>query len=94
LGLFSYDKARSRFVLRQFHVEEFVNQYLGEKPSAEGQPLCFTTEAIENIPAGWQARETYTVLGPDEFVEVFELAPPGDEFAQYSRSHLERLTVT
>jgi hypothetical protein len=94
LGLFSYDKARGQFVLRQFHVEGFVNQYVCEKPVADGLPLCFTTEAIENIPAGWQARETYSVLGPDEFVEVFELAPSGGEFSQYSRSHLKRLAVT
>ncbi|MEP7357834.1 MAG: hypothetical protein ABI847_11375 [Anaerolineales bacterium] len=93
LGLFSYDKARGQFVLRQFHVEGFVNQYLGGKPSAEGEPLCLTTEAIENIAAGWQARETYTVLGPDEFVEVFELAPPDGEFALYSESHLKRISV-
>jgi hypothetical protein len=90
LGLFSYDKARSRFVLRQFHVEGFVNQYVAERPSAEGQSLCFTTEAIENIPAGWRARETYTILRPDAFVEVFELAQPDGEFALYSRSHLMR----
>jgi len=37
----------------------------------------FTSEAIENIPAGWRARETYVVTGPDEFEEVFELAEPG-----------------
>ena len=94
LGLFSYDKARGYFVLRQFHVEGFVNQYVREKPVPEGQPLCFTTEAIENIPAGWQARETYSLLGPDEFVEVFELAPPGGEFALYSKSQLQRLAVS
>jgi hypothetical protein len=26
-GMFSYDRARKKFVLRQFHVEGFVNQY-------------------------------------------------------------------
>jgi hypothetical protein len=70
-----------------------VNQYLGAKPSAEGEPLCFTTEAIENIPAGWQARETYMLLVPDEFVELFELAPAGGEFAPYSKNRLRRLPV-
>jgi IstB-like ATP binding protein len=28
LGVFSYDGARKRIVLRQFHVEGFVNQYV------------------------------------------------------------------
>jgi len=90
LGFFSFDKARGRYVLRQFHIEGFVNQYVSDGLPADGQPMCFTTEAIENIPSGWRARETYTVIGPDEFVEVFELAAPGGEFELYSRSQLNR----
>ena len=35
------------------------------------------SEAIENIPAGWRAREIYTILNNDEFKERFELAEPG-----------------
>jgi hypothetical protein len=48
-------------VLRQFHVEGFVNQYVLE-PGSTPERLVFTTEAIENIPAGWRARETIRVL--------------------------------
>jgi hypothetical protein len=33
----------------------------------------FVMEAIKNIPPGWKARETYRIVGPDEFIEVFEL---------------------
>ena len=38
IGLFSWDRARPRFVLRQFHVEGFVNQYAWASPphGAEG----------------------------------------------------------
>lgn len=90
-GLFSYDRARKSFVLRQFHVEGYVNQYALDSSSDDGQTLTFVTESIENIPAGWRARETYRVLSADEFVEVFELAPPGGEYAPYSESHLKRL---
>jgi hypothetical protein len=89
-GLFSFDKARGCFVLRQFHIEGFVNQYASDSLPATGQPICFTTEAIENIATGWRARETYNVIGPDDLVEVFELAPPGGEFILYSRNHLSR----
>jgi hypothetical protein len=39
--------------------------------------------AIENIPPGWRARETYRFSGPDEFIELFELAEPGKEFTPY-----------
>jgi hypothetical protein len=50
-----------------------------------------TTETIENIPAGWRARETYIVTGSNELEEVFELAEPGKTFELYSRSRLTRV---
>ena len=46
----------------------------------------FTTESIENIPPGWRARETYHILGEDEFTETFELAEPGAEIAMYAHN--------
>jgi hypothetical protein len=90
LGIFSFDAARRHAVLRQFHVEGFVNQYIAEL-DAQSDRFVFTSEAIENIPPGWRARETYVVMGPDEFEEVFELAPPGKPFELYSRARLKRL---
>jgi hypothetical protein len=89
IGFFSFDSARQRLVLRQFHVEGFVNQFVLE-PTATADRLVFTTEAIENIPAGWRARETYVLTGSDAFEEIFELAEPGKEFVVYSRSRLTR----
>jgi hypothetical protein len=88
LGLFSYDRARKTIVFRQFHVEGFVNQYVADASAADGR-LVFTSEAIENIPAGWRARETYVMSG-DRLEEVFELAEPGKDFAEYSRNRLAR----
>jgi hypothetical protein len=91
-GWFSFDRARKRIVLRQFHVEGFVNQYVQDSDSDSAvQRLVFTTESIENIPPGWRARETYIVHGPDEFEEAFELAEPGKEFEPYSRARLKRV---
>lgn len=89
-GFFSFDRTRKRLVLRQFHVEGFVNQYVQDSESS-AQKLMFTTESIENIPAGWRARETYVVHGPDEFEEIFELAEAGQPFEQYSRARLKRV---
>ncbi len=51
----------------------------------------FTTEAIENIPSGWRARETYVIHGTDEFEEIFELAAPGKDFETYSHARLKRV---
>jgi hypothetical protein len=85
-GLYSFDRNRKRFVLRQFHVEGFVNTYVSE----DGKPLVFTSEAIENIAPGWRARETYTIVSDDEIIETFELAAPGKEFEVYSETRLKR----
>jgi hypothetical protein len=89
-GIFSHDNARKRIVFRQFHVERFVIQYVME-PMATPGTLVFVSESIENIPAGFRARETYTIIGPDEFEEVFEIAEPGKDFSVYSRARLKRV---
>jgi hypothetical protein len=87
-GLFSYDRGRKKFVLRQFHVEGFVNQYSLEASS--DKQLIFTSESIENIPAGWRARETYRFLSNSEFIEIFELAAPGKDFEVYTETRFKR----
>jgi nitrobindin-like protein len=89
-GLFSYDRGRKQFVLRQFHVEGFVNQYKLDLSASDDKTLVFVTESIENIPAGWRAKESYRILNNDEFVEVFELAAPGKEFEVYSENRFKR----
>lgn len=86
----SYDRGRKRFVLRQFHVEGFVSEYVADD-GARADRLSFTTESIENIATGWRARETYVLQGPDEFEETFELAEPGKGFEIYSRAKLKRV---
>ena len=87
-GMISVDKSRKQFVFRQFHVEGFVNQYVTTNISSK--EVVFTSEGIENIPAGWRARETYKIIGPDEFIETFELAGPGKDFEIYSEGRLTR----
>jgi hypothetical protein len=90
-GYFSYDKLRHTFVLRQFHIEGFVNQYRMESISADGNRLVFVSEAIENIPAGWRARESYEILSPNRVQETFELAEPDKPFETYSKVILHRV---
>jgi hypothetical protein len=87
-GMISYDRSRKTLVLRQFHVEGFVNQYVAE-PVRDGV-LSFQSEAIENIPAGYRAREIYKITGPNEFVERFEIAEPGKDFELYSETRFKR----
>lgn len=78
-------------MLRQFHVEGFVNEYAAEEISPDGKTLRFVTERIENIPDVWRGRETYKVVNQDEYSEVFELAPPQKDFQLYSASHWKRV---
>lgn len=91
VGYLSLDRGRKTFVLRQFHVEGFVNTYATPAEQAGQQPIVFTSEAIENIPPGWRARETYRFIGPDELVEIFEVAEPDKEFTVYSETRLKRV---
>jgi hypothetical protein len=88
-GIFSFDSARKRVVFRQFHSEGFVNQYVLD-PASTPERLVLITEAIENIPTGWRARETYLLTGPNQLEETFELAEPGNEFEVYTRNRLTR----
>jgi len=90
MGLFSYDKSAKQFVFRQFHGEGFVNHYVQSNLSSDGKTIVFTAERIENIPSGWRARETYKIVSPNEFTEVFELAEPGKEFQIYSEGRYVR----
>jgi hypothetical protein len=88
-GYISFDRGRKALVLRQFHVEGFVNQFIRDA-TAPADRVVFTSEAIENLPAGWRARETYVLASPDAFEEIFELAEPGGAFEVYSRSRFKR----
>jgi hypothetical protein len=90
VGFFSHDKIAQKLVLRQFHIEGFVNHYVLESISEDGRTLVFVTAAIENIPIGWRGRETYRIVSDDEFIETFALAEPGKEFATYSETRFRR----
>lgn len=86
---FSHDRARHTLVLRQFHQEGFVNQYVMTAGSPAGT-VVFDTESLENVPSGWKARETYQLVSPDEFVETFELAQEGGAYELYSKARFKR----
>jgi hypothetical protein len=90
LGFFGYDRFSKKLIYRQFHIEGFVIQYSLESISEDGRSFVFTSTAIENIRAGWVARETYRFLSNDEFIETFALAGPGKAFETYSETRFRR----
>ncbi|HAF13009.1 MAG TPA: hypothetical protein DCK99_04760 [Blastocatellia bacterium] len=57
---------------------------------AEMTSATIAQQAYRAFPPGYRARETYKILGPDEFVEVFELAEHGKDFELDSESHWRR----
>jgi hypothetical protein len=85
LSYISYDRGLKKFRLRQFHIEGFVNEYLIDSISPDQKTLVFVTDAIENIPKGWKARETYRILSENQLEETFELAEPGKNYSVYSK---------
>jgi hypothetical protein len=94
-GLISFDGQRQCYVLRQFHVEGFVNQYVMRPAAESGGPepreWVFMSEAIENIPAGWRARERIAQPTDDDILERFDLAAPGADFELYVENRLRRV---
>jgi hypothetical protein len=89
-GMFSYDANRKKLVFRQFHIEGFVNQYVLDRASDDSKEMVFVSEAIENIPAGYRARETYRFTDAENFEEIFELAKPGKEFEVYVKTRFKK----
>lgn len=89
-GLFSYDRNRNTFVLRQFHVEGFVNQYILESLSEDEKTFVFSSEKIENGPQGLEAKLVYEILSEDEFKLSFFLAMPEREMTCYSTGILKK----
>jgi hypothetical protein len=91
LGFLSYDSKRKTLMLRQFHEESFVNLYALNRTLGGPALLVFESESFENFDNSWKAKETYEIISADEFVETFELAPPGEAFEIYSRNHFKRV---
>lgn len=88
--IFSYDKGRKKFVLRQFHGENIVNQYVADSLQGGEKKLEFISEAIENFGSGWRVKEVYEILSQNEFIETFSMASPGKDFQVYVRNHFKR----
>lgn len=89
-GFIGWDRALHRFVFRQFHTEGFVNHYVADTLGVQADSVVFTSVAIENIPAGYRARETYRIIDTNTFIERFEIAEPNGPFEVYSQATFKR----
>jgi len=88
--VFSYDRQRARFVIRQFNVETFVNQLVLDTEASDADRMVFVSESSENAPEGTRVRLTYRFEGTDRFEETFEIAWPGQPFEIYVTNRWRR----
>lgn len=89
VGFISFDRARKKFVFRQFHVEGFVNHYILNDSLSVGSKFVFESEIIENFVPGGKARYTL-ILNSGNLETLFDIAMPGKEYACYGQNHLTR----
>ena len=73
LDLWSYDRQRKRLVMRQFDSLGFVSTFVQDPAASTAGRLVLLSEHIENVPAGWKTRYTYTYRAPNGYHELFEL---------------------
>lgn len=78
------------FVLREFHIEGYINQYTPDTLSSIENKLVFVSESIENISPERQARLTLEKTDENHFTELFELAAPNKEFETYIHNYWTR----
>ncbi len=90
-SFFSRDKSRDTFIMREFNNEAITNTYVLEAGPDGDTALVFTTENVENFMPGWRARLKYRIVDRDEFVEIFELAPPDKDFTTFVTNRLNRV---
>lgn len=89
--IFSFDETRQKFIVRQFNIEGFVNQFVLDSLVNRNNTFVFTTESSENAPPGLRARLTYYIRNKDEFRETFEIAMPGKDFVLFLENFWQRI---
>lgn len=93
LSLWSYDKARKLLVLRVFDSLGFASTYVQDRSASSTDVIVLESEQLENVPSGWRARYTYSLISQDEFRELFELNPDGKGFKPYVSGRYLRTAV-
>ena len=74
-------------MLREFHSEGFVIQYIIDTVSSNSERLVFISESAENAPPGLKARMTFELKDENAFTEIFELAFAGKEFSEWLKNY-------
>lgn len=91
MDVWSFDRGRSKWVLRTFDSLGFVTTYAEDPSAGTATTMVVVAEHLENVPSGWRARYTYTFVPPDEYRELFELDPNGKGFQPYTSNRFLRV---
>lgn len=91
IDVWSYDRARQTLILRQFDTLGFVGTYVLDKSSSSAGKWVLLGESLENVPKGWKARYTFTLLAPNEYHEMLELDADGKGFKPYVTNRFLRI---
>jgi len=94
LNLWSFDRARSAIVMREFDTLGFVGTYVLDKGASAPDRWVLVAEALENVPNGWKARYVVTRKSADEYHEMLELDPGGKGFKPYVTNRFLKVTST
>lgn len=89
-GVVSFDRSRNVFVLRSFYIEGFVNHYIFNPDSQNGNAIEFATESVENAPPGTKAKLIFIKINERKIEQSFHVAFPGQEFSCFSTNTLEK----
>ena len=90
--LYSYDKNRKSYIARQYNSEGFITVLALSAESANTDTLIFHSEKLENLPEGFKARLTIIKTNQNEFKEIFEIAPPNQDYTQFSTNVWKRVS--
>jgi hypothetical protein len=90
-GVWSYDRSRKVLVLREFDTLGFVGTYVLDKAASSANKWILVGENLENVPKGWKARYTYTLVAQDEYHEMLELDADGKGFKAYVTNRFLRI---
>jgi len=80
-GFISLDKERDLIVIRQFHIEGYVIQYILVDSLSNDSLLVFESESIENFVPGGKARWTLKKISENRIESVFDVAFPNSDYS-------------
>jgi hypothetical protein len=80
MGILSASPDGTGFILRVFSTTGFITRY---RLTLAGPEVHLNPEGGDSPPPGWLFRRIWARIGPDEFSETVQAAPPGKAFFDY-----------